>query len=511
MRTVFRSFLPIALASIVLLSCNDFLAVDSKRGASEGQQWETLEDTRAALMGVYGLMRAALAENNTHWICGDLRMGDFTSHNRGDIQCVINSELSKPHALLTGVSNWRRFYAVINAAAVFIEKAPRTVELDRSYSAQNLEYDIAQARAIRAFAYFYMVRIWGDVPLVTYSYDNGSFPALYRSGAQTVLNYAKVELLAAAQELPYQFGTSANRYYGLVGADWRGVLFNKLSVYSILAHISAWEGNYAETETYAAYVLNHASEIFASYVSIADLTSARGLFYANTVVERRGSRIVGFNFRHSDNEATQSGHIEQLTLAFPLVQRTYPEIFVSKDSLFSIFNDADDIRFGVDANLNYYTNYVHNLNAEIPIFSKIKVVQDGDAKDNDFGVFGSSILFTRLEDVALLRAEALCALNRSEEAITYLNVIRANRGLKELLFKKDLENSPERLLNAVFEERRKELMGEGWRWYDLIRRQRLMKDNEKLLQLINNGGIYWPIAEDVIAANRQIEQNAYWK
>ena len=67
-----------ALACLFLQSCNDFLDVDPKHAASETQQWKTLEDTRSALMGVYGLTRAALADNNTHWICGDLRKGDFT-------------------------------------------------------------------------------------------------------------------------------------------------------------------------------------------------------------------------------------------------------------------------------------------------------------------------------------------------------------------------------------------------------------------------------------------------
>ena len=498
-----------ALACLFLQSCNDFLDVDPKHAASETQQWKTLEDTRSALMGVYGLTRAALADNNTHWICGDLRKGDFTVYKRSDLQAVSDNELNKPYDLLKKVSNWRRFYAAINAAAVFIEKAPRTVELDRSYSEQNLKYDIAQVRALRAFAYFYMTRIWGDVPLVTYSYDNGTFPSLPRTDSKTVLSYAKAELLAAVKDLPYQYGTSTNTYYGAYGDKWQGKLFNKLSAYCVLAHIYAWEGNYAETETYSAFIIEHANEINAAYTVIADLTSATGLFYSNATM--RGSRILGFNFAHSDNEATQSGHLEQLTLAYPIVQKTYPEIYVSKDSLFSIFTNFDDLRFGIIDTTNYSTYYIQNINAEIPVFSKIKVVQDGSAKDNDFGVFGSSIIFTRLEDITLLRAEALCALNRSTEAVACLNTIRTNRGLREVSFKKDFGNNRENLLTEIFEERRRELMGEGWRWYDQVRRQKLLKDNETFLQLISNGGIFWPVSEDIIAANSQIEQYEYWK
>ena len=354
-----------------------------------------------------------------------------------------------------------------------------------------------------------MVRIWGDVPLVTYSYDNGTFPSMPRTDAQTVLSYAKAELLTAIKDLPYQYGTQTNLYYGSYGAQWQGKLFNKLSAYSVLAHICAWQGNYAEAETYSAFIIDHASEINAKYTSIADLTSETGLFYSNASV--KGSRILGFNFAHNDNEATQSGHLEQLTLAYPLVQKSYPEIYISKDSLFSIFTNFDDLRFGIIDTIKYSSYYVQNLNEETPVFSKIKIIQDGSAKDNDFGVFGSSIVFTRLEDITLLRAEALCALNRSTEAVSYLNMIRTNRGLREVSFKKDFGNNRESLIAEIFEERRRELMGEGWRWYDLVRRQKLMKDNEAFLRLISSGGIYWPVSEDIITDNSQIEQNEFWK
>lgn len=169
------------------------------------------------------------------------------------------------------------------------------------------------------------------------------------------------------------------------------------------------------------------------------------------------------------------------------------------------------MRFGIIDTIKYSSYYVQNLNEETPVFSKIKIIQDGSAKDNDFGVFGSSIVFTRLEDITLLRAEALCALNRSTEAVSYLNMIRTNRGLREVSFKKDFGNNRESLIAEIFEERRRELMGEGWRWYDLVRRQKLMKDNEAFLRLISSGGIYWPVSEDIITANSQIEQNEFWK
>ena len=92
--------------------------VDVRHAASENQQWQTFEDTRAALMGVYGLMRSALAENNSYWAYGELRMGDFTVYNSNDLKAVVNNELRNPQTYLEELSDWRRFYAVINAASV---------------------------------------------------------------------------------------------------------------------------------------------------------------------------------------------------------------------------------------------------------------------------------------------------------------------------------------------------------------------------------------------------------
>jgi hypothetical protein len=490
-------------------SCDDFLDVESERVAKEDQQWVTLEDTRAALMGVYGLVRAALAENNTHWICGDLRAGDFTVTSRKDLQSVVDNDLKKPYPLLKEISNWRRFYAAINAASLFIEKAPRTFEKDRSYSEQNLRYDIAQARVLRAFTYFYMVRIWGDVPLITYSYDNGSFPEIARTDAEVVLSFVKNELKSAIKMLPFELGTSSNLYYGRQGSDWRGILLNKLSAYAILAHVSAWEGNYADVETYTTYIMDNATRINARYVSVADLTSTGGIF--STYSDWRSSRLVSFVFPFRDSESTQCGHLEQLTLAAPMVQKSIPDMYISNNLLHSIFNEVDDQRYGIDPKSGkYYTNYINNTESQYPVFSKVKVIQDGEPRNNDYAVFGSVILFSRLEDIVLLRAEALCANNRPEEALEHLNTIREARGLKVVSYRKDFENNKERVIQAVFNERRRELMGEGWRWYDLIREQKLLKKDPALEELIIKGGIYWPVDEDIFI-NSLISQNSYWQ
>lgn len=501
-------------------SCNDLLENDNKfyHVATQEQQWNSLSDTRSALFGVYGLMRTALGENNTYWAIGDLRLGDFTVRSREDLKAIRDNRLNAAYPLIQQIANWNRFYKVINAASLFIENAGNVLEKDDAYSVSNYQYDIAQVRALRALAYFYLVQMWGDVPLITYSYDNGTFPTLARTDATIVLSYVKSELLAVVTRLPELLGSSSDKYYGGDANKWRGWLFSRYSIYTLLAQVAAWEGNYVDVESYAGYVLDNANRITAPYTTIENLVSTQGIFSRQYSNAYSASRLVAFGYEYGDKitETSVDGHLESWTLAEPLIRKSLPDIYVSKDSLLSIFMSAStgDYRFGIDETVSletYYKNYVTGFDSDTPVFSKIKVVRDGNATTTDLGMFGSFIILSRIEDIALLRAEALVILNRGEDGITYLNLVRGFRGLRTLSYLKDFNRDNKLLLKEIFQERRRELMGEGHNWADQIRRAKLLGDDSKMLELVNNNNIYWPVADEILMSNPEITQNEYWK
>lgn len=504
---IISSLLKVVIGTILLQgsfsSCSEKLDISSGEVASETLQWTSVSDTKAGLMGIYGLMRIALVENNSHWMYGELRFGDLVSYNRADLSAINSNNLKASYSLIKDLTNWRRFYAVINAASVFIERAPEVLAKDSRYTAINLKADIAQARAIRAFTYFYMVRIWGDVPLITKSFDDGSFEQRPRTSQAAVLNFAENELLASIEDLQYGYGTVLASYYGETNSYWRKILFNKLTAYAVLAHISAWQGKYINVDSYTEFIMNNYSSISIDYItSIANLTGQRGIFSNNYSAGQLFSIPASYNF----GEATASGHIEQLTLADPIISKQRPELYVPKDSIVNIFNDINDTRFGIDTisgltRTNYFTNY----SGEIPIFSKINIIRDG-VSDGSYAIFGSNLIFTRLEEIALLRAEALAVLGSNDAAITLLNRVKNNRGERSYSI---ISTTP--LIDEIFNERRRELMGEGWRWYDQIRLNKLKTVSSTISNLIDNDGIYWPISNDVLRKNNALVQNTYWK
>lgn len=492
--------------TLVFSGCEKLLDVHSTHAVDENNFWNSHDDTRAALIGVYGLMRAALANDDAFWMYGDLRDGDFTATRRLDIQSIIEGKLNAPYPLLNDLSNWRRFYAVVNAANMFLEHVGDVKARDPKYSEQNMKVDVAQIRFLRAFAYFYMVRIWGDVPLITVSHD-GEFKPKGRDSQKKVLAFVEQELRAAANDLPYLYSSDdplqQGLYYNEDAGTWNGALARKLSAYAVLAHVAAWEGKYADVATYTKFILDNYTVGGHFYLTTDQLTESNGFFSG-----RQYNHILAFDFLWDDADASNSGHLEELTLAQPFVDKSVPDIYVSKDTILSVFNLPNDERFSLDTLTGQPTSerYFTNFSSNVPIFSKIKVVRDGNSSDPDLRIYGSAITFTRLEEIALLRAEALVVIGDNSNAASMLNQVRTERKLDNYDKARDGD-----LLAAIFRERRKELMGEGWRWYDLIRYNKIKQNNPAFMSLIKNGGIYWPVSDDIIAQNKLITQNSYWK
>lgn len=525
----------IALTLILVLlggSCKKIDDTQSTRLQKETDSWKTLDDAKANLIGMYALMRNALASDNGHWLMGDLRNGDFLSVNRADLQAITEGRLNASYPVINNITNWRRFYAVVNATTIFIERSSQIVKSDNRYTPANNNVDIAQARALRAFAYFYMVRIWGDVPLLTSTHD-GDFIKAPRTSKEKVLSFCKTELLAAAQVVPFRYGGTdqilPGAYYGLtVSTDpnWDGTLFTRISVYCLLAHVTAWQQNYLETDIYTKFVLDNYTQLkepgssaLIRYLDINELTlnvKTNATQDVNPFAYKRVTQLVGFAFEYGYGYSSANGHIEQLTLAAPFVPKAQPEIYVPKDSIRKIFTNPNDLRFSIDPQTGLYReNYFTQYGTQRPMFSKIKIIE-AVAPTSDFAVFSSAVLFTRLEEITLLRAEALAVMGQRDNAIVALNKAAALRGYIPYP-----DGSTKDLINEIFAERRRELMGEGWRWYDIVRYNRIKRTNATFttkngqpltfVQAESAGAIYWPVSQDVINANPNITQNNFWQ
>lgn len=529
-------FWAILLALLGTVSCNKQLDLESSAAAGATQMWNTYDDARAGLNGIYGLARAALAENNGHWMYGELRAGDFAATTPGGyIDAVIKNELNKSFPEIEKLTDWRRFYAAIDACNTFIQYSPECLT-DLRYSRLNNKVDVAQAHLMRAFLYFYISRIWGDVPLVTQATTEGVNVSLSRTPQKDVLDFCIRDTKKYLDSLPTEYGNddrSKLNYDGLYyGKNW-GQLGNTYWGYwqaiALLAHIHAWMGDYTATDTYTKMILNNLSQVHTAAIGYANAQSylsgtTQSIFYDKGIIGGNCYQLLSFPYSMANRESGPSGvgHIESLTLASPYLPKLKPDIFMTRDTINKLFYSVTDLRHPYDQlKQNYESIYFTDYFGAIPVFSKFKTIAPGAS---GFSIFGSCIPLSRYEDILLLDAEVEFVKGVSPGTVnSKLEAVRMQRftngyanNLRPLgaggpVYGPTPESQVNGQLWNIFRERRIELMGEGFNWYDLIRYKKLTGDDPRFNKLIEEGGIYWPISQGVLDKNPLIEQNPYWK
>lgn len=471
------------------------LDLTSHRALTEENMWQNKNDARAGLSACYALMRAAMVNENAHWVYGDMRAGDFQVTRRGDLQAVVESNLNATFSTMDEWRDWRRFYAAIAQCNLTINRLPEVPARDYRYSVNEMQLDRAQAMYIRAFLYYYIVRIWGDVPLVTNPAD-GTMKNIPREDWRKVLGFAASEAVAAVEGLPWKYnGQSPEQqgdYRGQGEDHHRSIAATKGMAFTLLAHIYAWEEDYATALKYTDNVINNQSLTGYDFVSIDELTRLDGSFRgrnANNIFQ------VDLNFDHA--EISSTGQMEDWTLREPYIPKRESEVYVPKDSILLIYNEAHDQR------PQYFFTAMEDA---FPIFYKMKQISN-DVKNPVLKLYSSCIIVFRYEELYLLRAECRAHLGMAN-AVDDLNMVRNRRSLKNV---NNAVTTGQALLDAILMERRRELMGEGWYWYDLVHFKKVPQFTKLTQQQVDAGITNWPVSQSALTNNSALVQNNYWK
>ena len=534
------------------VACSDFLQIEPQEIIVLDKYWNEEADVESVVAGCYSSMQSQSVVGRM-MVWGEFRsdniVGGKNFENNVQIANIFKENINASNTY----AKWGDFYNVINRCNTVLKYAPQVAERDPAYTPSKLNATIAEVSALRDLMYFYLIRTFRDVPFVTEPYLNDSqemqVPAAPFDSVLTVL----IEDLEAKQQLAVRRYPVSQTYYqhGRITQD---------AIHALLADMYLWKQDYQNAVKYADMVIDAKldeyketqqrlntqlstlnSQLIDGFPLISD-SYATTNYYGNAFEEIFGQgnsreSIFELIFMNDDdmlaNQAVSDFYGNATT--FPGLVR--PADFIGtdvSDETFSIFLSKYDSRFyenlqPVQGQSNTYGINKYAFPQSMVNMGKAEPEANYGTAYAD-GKCHSNWVIYRLSDVMLIKAEALVEMASDEditslqEAFAIVNAINKRSNCDKE--KKDLDwnaYSSKSLMRAlVLEERQRELMFEGKRWYDLVRRARRDSTTDYLVGVVARKGssgsaissklsrmdaIYWPYHIDELKVNRYLKQN----
>ncbi|GAA5033019.1 membrane protein [Marivirga lumbricoides] len=157
---------PFILLPVVFSSCNeDLLEKNNPNQIAINNFFETEAQLQATVNAIYSALQASDLYGREYFFLHDMLAdeNDPTGGLEAPRRALLQYDINDGNFIIT--STWRGFYRVINRANLVIANADKVPELQISEESRNRL--IAEAKFLRAWAYFELVSLWGDVPLLT--------------------------------------------------------------------------------------------------------------------------------------------------------------------------------------------------------------------------------------------------------------------------------------------------------------------------------------------------------
>lgn len=491
------------LAGILFASCSKFLEEKPKSFLAPENYYQTADDALIALTGAYD----ALGSNSETFIARRLQ---YITWFASDEALSPTLTAQKPLDEFSYVADnedvsrvWNTMYAAINAANIVINRVAG-IEMDDSLKTQYL----AEARFLRALDYFYGVRLWGDLPLVTIEVTSLSEVDIARSPVADVYGQIIADLNFASEHLsPANQNGRARK--GAAKALLAKVYLTRAS------SVAAQTGDYQKCADLCSEVL-----AMPQHTLLPDYEKAIGSedeFNRESLFEWQGDRALISSGEHS---ILGSFSLPRGMLVIPGQTASDGGGIAAEVNFFNKYPD-DDYR----KECTFYTSgpdkngvTVTWQQLAVPYPSPAKKYINKNGATRDVASFSGNFTILRLADVYLMRAEALNEISGpTTEAYAMINAIRGrarNRdGVSPSATPADLQGlSKETFRDAVLNERAVELGFEGHRWFDLVRTKRLVQTIKAIHPEypVTDKHMLFPIPANEIKLNPKIKQNPEW-
>jgi hypothetical protein len=425
-----KAYLAFSIYGFVLLSmsCKKLVEVDQPVDSITSLQNFNNEATAiSSVIGIYnGLDQQTLSfGSGIITLYTGLSSDEFNYFDGTDITVspFQNNSLTPDNSAI-GANFWIPAYSTIYRANAVIEGLAASGKISTSTKSQLT----GEAKFLRAFCHFYLVNLFGDVPLVTTTSWTAT-ASMGRSEKAKIYQQIIDDLKDAQMLLPDD--------YTVTNGDRTRV--NKSAATALLARAYLYASEWANAEAQATAVINN-SALYSLETDLSNVflkNSSEAIWQLETYDVSPFSTTEGRNL-------------------IPVNAVLNPR-FSLTENLINAFDTADMRKSSwLGKNVYQGTTYYY------PAKYKVRVGTSGNVTEY--------YMMLRLAEQYLIRAEAKAKQNNPTEAIDDLNVIRSRAKLMPL--PQNLSQSE--VLNAVENERRIELFAEwGHRWFDLKRTNRI--------------------------------------
>lgn len=473
MKSLIKNIL-LAIPVFLSTSCSDWLQEDPKTFISPSSFYKTVEDFDGALKGLY-----PQGQNlNLTEVFADYNDKPESAEQVGDIWA--NNPGYGFYAIRDG---WTGAYNTIKNANMILEAI-----VNKEFSADTKNRIIGEAKCLRAWSYFTLVQLYGDVPLREKVVTSEADIMIARTPQADIYKMIFNDILDAEQLLPEE------------GQDMGRI--NKYVVKAILARIyliSAgypmnMKENYAKAKEKAVEVINSGKyTLMPSF----DKVFKTERYTAETIWAELFSEPTNLSGMHKNSA--------------PVGSQT--ALFLPTDAFIASFAKGDMRKeWGIQP------EYVNAKGTKVIARSYYNKYINEEYLEQEFPASNTYILtwqtqLIRLAEMYLIAAEAENEVNGPANAYQYINAIRKRARVDQT----DPTNVPdlsglsqEQFRQAVLSERQYELFEEGFAWYDMKRTQTFDKVQKARGNRMNVPiGTYnntWPIPDKEIL-NNNIPQN----
>lgn len=495
-----KKYIYIVVAVISMIACDKELDLQSPSELTTAGFWDSEEGTKTAHTGLYANLRSSAQDL---WLLGEMRSdiwGGRTYESASNID-LIESNFTEANAPFGG---WAGLYTRIHRINDFLINAPEVDFINES----DKDHLIAQAYGLRAFYYYTLLKTWGEVPVIVEPIGiiNPSDLTKPRSSQEDVMSLIKSDIEASLNS------------FGADDSFWEGSrnFWSKAATLAMKGDVYIWSGN---------LLGGGASDFNEAKAALRQIPSL-GVSLAPSIeklfgISNEGNSEFIFSIQYRRDEATNfynslSGRSTEVNPQFNDKGNSMINFVIaggnrygqSEKTIF-LLDDNNDSR--KDATfIRLYSD--DNGGAGYPTYNEPTYF--GSVFNKFLGqvigterIFENDVPVYRYADVLLLLAEAKNLLG--EDPSAEINQIRQrayganyDAATQDYVNGSQVDNA-----KAILEERYKEFIGEGKRWWDLRRAgSSFVIDNISFLNAGDEFKLVLPITRDMIGRNPALVQ-----